>query len=225
MTGAGINSINPDGAQMDYPSHTRRIQHLRQLEQQEELETHALNKKKLRSQVWRPKPKGEDKKDDRPSTGINMVFMLPKEFMISADSESDEELGSAQLALDPMMASFEKPEKEERQHLKALFLKGYVNGKPVTRLLVDGGATVNLMPYVMLRKFEKSEEDLTKTDMILVDFEGNVSNAIGAICLDLTIDSKTLPTTFFVIKGKGSYNLLLGRDWIHANCCIPSTMH
>ena len=32
-------------------------------------------------------------------------------------------------------------------------------------------------------------------------------------------------TTFFVIDGKGSYSLLLGRDWIHANCCVPSTMH
>ena len=41
----------------------------------------------------------------------------------------------------------------------------------------------------------------------------------------MTISSKTLPTTFFVISGKGAYNLLLGRDRIHANCCIPSTMH
>ena len=32
-------------------------------------------------------------------------------------------------------------------------------------------------------------------------------------------------TTFFVIDGKGSYSSLLGRDWIHANCCVPSTMH
>ena len=32
-------------------------------------------------------------------------------------------------------------------------------------------------------------------------------------------------TTFFVIDGKGSYNLLLGRDWIHVNCCVPLTMH
>jgi hypothetical protein len=39
------------------------------------------------------------------------------------------------------------------------------------------------------------------------------------------IGPKTLLTTFFVIKGKGAYSLLLGRDWIHANCCIPSTMH
>jgi hypothetical protein len=60
---------------------------------------------------------------------------------------------------------------------------------------------------------------------MLVDFEGNVSPAQGAICVELTIGNKTLPTAFFVIKGRGYYNLLLGQDWIHANCCIPSTMH
>jgi len=61
--------------------------------------------------------------------------------------------------------------------------------------------------------------------MMLKDFEGNVSPVKGAICVELTIGNKTLPRTFFVISGKGAYNLLLGRDWIHANCCIPSTMH
>ena len=84
---------------------------------------------------------------------------------------------------------------------------------------------MNIMPYVMLRKLGKSQDDLTKTDMMLKDFEEVVSPALGALCVDLTIGSKTLPTTFFVINGKGSYNLLLGRDWIHANCCILSTMH
>ena len=61
--------------------------------------------------------------------------------------------------------------------------------------------------------------------MMLKDFEGVVSPAVVALCIDLTIGSKTLPTTFFVINGKGSYSLLLGRDWINANCFIPSTMH
>jgi len=104
-------------------------------------------------------------------------------------------------------------------------LKGFVDGKPITKMLVDGGATVNIMPYAMLRKLEKGSEDLIKTNMMLKDFEGVVSPTVGALCVDLTISSKTLPTTFFVINGKGSYSLLLGRDWIHANCCIPSTMH
>ena len=43
--------------------------------------------------------------------------------------------------------------------------------------------------------------------------------------VELTIESKTLLTTFFLIDGKGSYSLLLGRDWIHSNCCVPLTMH
>jgi len=61
--------------------------------------------------------------------------------------------------------------------------------------------------------------------MMLKDFKGNVSLAKGVVCVELTIGRKTLPTTIFVISGKGEYKLLLGRDWIHANCCVPSTMH
>jgi hypothetical protein len=47
---------------------------------------------------------------------------------------------------------------------------------------------------------------------MLKDFEGKASPARGAINVELMIRSKTLPTIFFVINGKGSYNLLLGRD-------------
>jgi len=124
-----------------------------------------------------------------------------------------------------MTAIFEKPADNERQHLKALFVKGRVDGQPMTKILIDGGAAINIIPYAVNRKLEKGDQDLTKTDMMLKDFEGNVSPVKGAICVELTIGSKTLPTMFFVISGKGAYNLLLGRDSIHANCCIPSTMH
>jgi hypothetical protein len=47
----------------------------------------------------------------------------------------------------------------------------------------------------------------------------------GVLNVELTIGSKTLLTTFFVINGKGSYSLLLARDCLHANYCVPSTMH
>jgi len=124
-----------------------------------------------------------------------------------------------------MTTIFEKPSDDERQHLKALFFKGRVDGQPISKIFIDGGAAINIMPYVMYQKLGKGDRDLTKTDMMWKDFEGNVSPVKGAICIELTISSKTLPTTFFVINGKGAYNLLLGRDWIHANCSIPSTMH
>jgi hypothetical protein len=113
----------------------------------------------------------------------------------------------------------------QHRHLKALYMKGFVDGKLVTKMLVDGGAAVNLVPYTTFRKLGKGLEDLLETDMMLKDFGGNASKTHGAICVELTIGSKTLPTTFFIIDGKGIYSLLLGHDWIHANCCIPSTMH
>ena len=51
--------------------------------------------------------------------------------MAPADSDEEPELeeAMAQLALEPVPATFEKPEDDKRQHLKALFLKGFVDGK------------------------------------------------------------------------------------------------
>ena len=37
--------------------------------------------------------------------------------------------------------------------------------------------------------------------------------------------SKMLATTFFVSEVQGNFCLILGRDWIHANQCVPSTLH
>ena len=96
-------------------------------------------------------------------------------------------------------------------------MKGFVDGKPMTKMLVDEGATVNLMPYTTFRKLG--------IDMMLKDFGGNASKTQGVVNVELMVGSKTLPTTFFIINGKGTYSLLLGHDWIQANCCIPSTMH
>jgi len=139
-----------------------------------------------------------------------MVFMLPIEFIapFSDDEEADFPDQISQLALDPMTAIFEKPANNERQHLKALFVKGRVDGQPMTKIFVDGGAAINIMPYAVYRKLGKGDQDLTKTDMMLKDFEGNVSPVKGAICVELTIGSKTLPTTFFVISGKGVLSIL-----------------
>jgi hypothetical protein len=81
------------------------------------------------------------------------------------------------------------------------------------------------MPYTTFRKLGMGPRDLTPTSIILNDFAGNPSDTKGCVHVDLMIGTKTLLTTFFVIEGKGAYSLLLGRDWIHANCCIPSTMH
>jgi hypothetical protein len=61
--------------------------------------------------------------------------------------------------------------------------------------------------------------------MNLSGFSGEPSQAKGIVSVELTVGSKTVPTAFFVVDVEGRYNVLLGRDWIHANCCIPSILH
>jgi len=108
-----------------------------------------------------------------PSADVNMVFMLPMEFLAPfSDDEGVDFLDQiAQLALDLMTAIFEKPADNERQHLKALFVKGRVDRQPMTKILVDGGVAINIMPYAVYRKLGKGDQDLTKTDMMSKDFE------------------------------------------------------
>jgi len=188
-------------------SQKRRVQHLRETEIKIE-----KTKKAKKSQVWKAKQTADSGK----SAHIGMQCILPAEFRASKNQEvysdfdeSEYEEIAAYLAL-TSQAVFDKPIRY--RHLKALYIKGLVNGKPMKKMLVDGGAAVNLMPYSTFRKLGKTPKDLIKTDMQLRDFGGNVSDTRGAISVELTIGSKTLITTFFIIDGKGFYSLLLGRD-------------
>jgi hypothetical protein len=92
-------------------------------------------------------------------------------------------------------------------------------------MLVDTGAAVNMMPYSVLRRLGCSAEDLIKTNITLSDFNGQASEAQGVLNVDLTVGSKTVPTSFFIVSSKSTYTILLRRDWIHANYCFPSMMH
>ena len=67
----------------------------------------------------------------------------------------------------------------------------------MTKMLVDGGAAINLMPYTMFCKLGKGLGDLLETDMMLKNFGGNASKTRGAVNVELMIESKTLSTTFF----------------------------
>jgi predicted aspartyl protease len=60
--------------------------------------------------------------------------------------------------------------------MRPLYLRGYVNGKPLTKMFVDGGAAVNVMPYTTFRKLGMGPRDLTPTCIVLYNFARNPSN-------------------------------------------------
>ena len=60
-------------------------------------------------------------------------------------------------------------------------MKGSIDGKPMNKMLVEGGGMVNLMPYTMFRKLGKGPRDLLETNMMLKDFGGNASKTRGQL--------------------------------------------
>jgi hypothetical protein len=173
----------PDGLNR---SQKLRVQRLRSLEEAEAkyLKTlrkahpdladkvHYTQKSESRppTKEWRPR---STKADAKTSTDVHMVFVLPAEF----HTRGREELSVAQLDLGPRPVIFEKPQAKNYKHLKVLYLKGYINGQPINRMLVDTGAAVNIMLYSMLRRLGRSAGDLIKTNVTLSDFNGQTSEA------------------------------------------------
>jgi hypothetical protein len=208
----------PDG-----PSHSqkRRVQRLRKLEEAEAqylemlrkahldlaVKVHCTQEKESRPQKkeWHPKP---TKVNGTASAGTNMVFILPPEFY----APDRKELPVAQLDFRPRPVIFEKPRDKNYKHLKALYLKGYINGHPVNKMLVDTGAAVNIMSYSVLRRLGRSTVDLIKTNVMLSDFNGQASEAHGVLNVDLTVGSETVPASFFIVGSKSTYTVLLRRD-------------
>jgi hypothetical protein len=121
-----------------------------------------------------------------------MVFVLPLEFY----APDRNELPVAQLDFGPRSVIFEKPREMNYKHLKTLYLKGYINGHPVNKMLVDTDVAVNIMPYSVLRRLGRSAEDLIKTNVMLSDFNGQASEEQGVLNVDLTVGSKTVPYFF-----------------------------
>jgi hypothetical protein len=57
---------------------------------------------------------------------------------------------------------------------------------------------VNIIIYLVFKKLQMDDNDLLKTNMVLKWFKGGVRiGAKGMIDLELTVESKILPTAFF----------------------------
>jgi hypothetical protein len=160
----------------------------------------------------------EDRQEVKPiQMDVNMVITIPAEFHPPMEDV-------AELVLGGERAMFEKPE-NSGAHMEPLFIWGHLDETSVKHMLMDGGTSVNILPLSLFKKLGHIEGDLKPINLSLSGFAGDPTEDKGIICKDLTVGSKIVPTAFFVVDVKGHCNMLLGRDWIDANQCVPSTLH
>lgn len=104
-------------------------------------------------------------------------------------------------------------------------MSAHLNGCPLTKVLIDNGAIVNILLTRILSVTGKTVDDLIPSDVSMSDFSGGSSDTRGVIALQLQVRDRVMGATFFVIDSISNYNLLLGKDLIHSNGCVPLSLH
>ncbi|KAF7153132.1 hypothetical protein RHSIM_Rhsim01G0164200 [Rhododendron simsii] len=179
----------------------------------------------------------------------NMILVLPKTFQVKPNqpislegdvedqtdaivkiNEQEEDLKQKSIQIEKEIKGkdvvvWRTPENALVRHLKPLYIMIHINGQPINKVLIDNGAIVNILPSKMMKILNKNESDLIPTEVTVGNFAGGCSPTKGVISLQLQIGNRKMNTTFFVIDSSSNYNALLGKDWIHINGCVPSSLH
>ncbi|KAL0303464.1 UNVERIFIED_CONTAM: hypothetical protein Sradi_6214500 [Sesamum radiatum] len=81
------------------------------------------------------------------------------------------------------------------------------------------------MPKTTMKKLGITSEELSRSRLTIQGFDQGTQRAVGMTWLDLIVGELKASTLFHVIDARTSYNLLLGRPWLHENGVVPSTLH
>ncbi|KAM1936388.1 hypothetical protein ACFX15_013662 [Malus domestica] len=120
---------------------------------------------------------------------------------------------------------FSHPNISLANHLKLIYVTAHLEGVLFKRILVDGGATINVLPAKQMKRLGRGIKDLIPTDLTVYSFSGAITKTLGILPLEVDLGSKQIMLAFFVVDCTSTYGALLGRDWIHQSFAIPFTLH
>lgn len=90
---------------------------------------------------------------------------------------------------------------------------------------IEPGSAINRMPLRALAHQGIPTSKLSHTKMTIQGYNADSLRAIGKIRLKCQLADLKSEITSYVIDNDTSYNLLLGRPWIHGNFVVPSTLY
>ncbi|XP_070026441.1 uncharacterized protein [Nicotiana sylvestris] len=114
---------------------------------------------------------------------------------------------------------------EGTEHNWALYLTVKCEDSVVSRVLVDNGSSANICPLSTLQKLKIGTERIHLNSVCVRGFDGGGKDFVGDIMLELSIGPVEFTIELQVLDVAVSYNLLLGRPWIHAVKAVPSSLH
>ncbi|GKV43085.1 hypothetical protein SLEP1_g50423 [Rubroshorea leprosula] len=114
---------------------------------------------------------------------------------------------------------------EGNGHTKALHILVQCRMMNVPHVLIDNGSALNVIPMTILKQLKVDESHINQCNTVVRAFDGTKRNVIGKIELLVEIGPMAFDVDFFVMDISPTFNMLLGRPWIHVVGAVPSTLH
>ena len=129
------------------------------------------------------------------------------------------------LGTDEISFTDKEQEKVLTPHHDALVISLTVANCLVKRILVDNGSSDNIIFQAAYKDLGLEESALTRRITPLIGFSGEVQQTVGEVTLPVYAEGVNMSTKFLVVGCDSSYNMILGRSWIHGMGAVPSTLH
>lgn len=114
---------------------------------------------------------------------------------------------------------------EGKNHNKALHISLRCIDTILSRVLVDTGSSLNVMPKTTLVKLPLGGMNMKPNTLIVKAFDGSRRAVIWEVDLPINIGPTVFTITFQVMDIHPRYSCLLGRPWIHSTGAVTSTLH
>ena len=114
------------------------------------------------------------------------------------------------------------------EECSALYIIPLVDEWEVKRIMVDNGSTINVCSKWFLSQLQENGvviPPLEEATFKLWAYDSSSKKPLSIATILITTGVRIISAKLQVVDSKLSYNMLLGRPWIHDMEAIPSTLH
>ncbi|PON48671.1 hypothetical protein PanWU01x14_235480 [Parasponia andersonii] len=110
-------------------------------------------------------------------------------------------------------------------HDDPLVIKLQIGSALVGRVLVDGGRSIDILFLNTFDNMGLDRSALRPTCQPLFAFDSTRVCPLGIITLSVCAAERSMDVDFIVVDCQSSFNVIMGRGWIHAMHGVASTLH
>ncbi|XP_077221648.1 uncharacterized protein LOC143855417 [Tasmannia lanceolata] len=146
---------------------------------------------------------------------------------VSVDITPDQLVGLVAMARVSKTLSFtdEDLTLEGRNHSRPLRVTVFCNEKKVPEVVVDNGSALNVCPLSTANALGFEPGDFIPSEQGILAYDGTRCDVVGTLATEIQIGGGMFEIEFQVLDIKPSFNLLLGRPWLHKYGVVPSSLH